>query len=153
SGSRIKPTLPNLVLMTGRRWGVEETMATGKGPIGWDESQFRKYESLQHHTALAGLAMLRANMISQRLGEIEEGTRTIPAPAEEDTRNAHEHSRSPRELDQEFSEDDLRIPIGDSKVPQHADQEIPDDIGFVRLTINEILRISAIADSGMSEGK
>lgn len=40
-GSSIRPTLANLILMTGRRWGTEETMATAKGPLGWDENQFR----------------------------------------------------------------------------------------------------------------
>jgi len=49
----------NLVHMAGRRWGVEEAIAIGKGPIGWDENQFRKWGSLQHRTALAGLAILR----------------------------------------------------------------------------------------------
>jgi hypothetical protein len=48
-GSPIKPALPDLILMTGRRWGAEETMATAKGPVGWDENQFRKWESMNHH--------------------------------------------------------------------------------------------------------
>ena len=45
--SRIKPTMTNLVLMAGGRWGVEETMSIAKGPIGWGENQFRKWDSLQ----------------------------------------------------------------------------------------------------------
>ena len=65
--SRIKPTMTNLVLMAGGRWGVEETMSIAKGPIGWDENQFRKWDSLQHHTALTALAMLKANLIKERL--------------------------------------------------------------------------------------
>ena len=36
--SPIKPTMANMVMMAGRRWGAEETMATAKGPIGWDEA-------------------------------------------------------------------------------------------------------------------
>ncbi|MCA1682263.1 MAG: hypothetical protein LC700_03940, partial [Actinobacteria bacterium] len=32
--SPIRPTLPNLVLMAGRRWPVQETIATGKGALG-----------------------------------------------------------------------------------------------------------------------
>jgi hypothetical protein len=64
--------------MVGRRWGAEETIATAKGPVGWDENQFRKWESMNHHTALAGIAMLRANMIQQRLDEIETGITKVP---------------------------------------------------------------------------
>ncbi|MGH3237745.1 MAG: hypothetical protein ACRDOH_31705, partial [Streptosporangiaceae bacterium] len=62
--------MANLVLMAGRRWGAEEAMSTGKGPVGWDENQFRKWESLQHHTALAGMAMLKANIIRKRVNEL-----------------------------------------------------------------------------------
>jgi len=68
--SPIRPTMRNLVHMAGRRWGVEEAIAIGKGPIGWDENQFRKWGSLQHHTALAGLAMLKANVLRERLNGI-----------------------------------------------------------------------------------
>jgi hypothetical protein len=63
--SPIAATLPNLVLMVGRRWPVEEAIAVGKGPIGWDQNQFRKYKSVQRHAALCGLAMLRANMLGE----------------------------------------------------------------------------------------
>jgi hypothetical protein len=59
-------------------------MATGKGPLGWDENQFRKYDSMRRHTALAGVAMLRANMIKWRLDEISAGTGEIPVPRPED---------------------------------------------------------------------
>jgi hypothetical protein len=62
--------MANMVMMAGRRWGAEETMAAAKGPIGWDEGQFRHRESMQHHTALAGLAILRANIIRERLNEL-----------------------------------------------------------------------------------
>ena len=65
--SPINPTVPNLVLMTGRRWPVEETIATGKGPRGWDHNQYRTWTSRQHHTALCGLAMLKATAIRARL--------------------------------------------------------------------------------------
>jgi hypothetical protein len=68
--SPIRPTMTNMVMMAGRRWGAENAMATAKGPIGWDESQFRKWGSMQHHTALAGLAMLKASIIRERLSEL-----------------------------------------------------------------------------------
>jgi hypothetical protein len=46
-----------LVLMVGRRWPVEETIAAAKGPIGWDQNQFRT--CVQRHAALCGMAVLR----------------------------------------------------------------------------------------------
>ena len=69
--SPIKPTMRNMVLMAGRRWAAEEGNETGKGPIGWDENQLRKWGSLQKHTALAGLAMLRSNLIIDRAVSID----------------------------------------------------------------------------------
>ncbi|MGH3939522.1 MAG: hypothetical protein ACRDTG_13005 [Pseudonocardiaceae bacterium] len=59
--SPISPTLSHLVLMVGRRWPLEETIATGKGSWGWDHNQYRIWTSLRHHTALCGLAMLNPN--------------------------------------------------------------------------------------------
>jgi DDE superfamily endonuclease len=151
-GSRIMPTISNLIFMTGARWGVEETMATGKGPLGWDENQFRKYDSMRRHTALAGVAMLRASMIKQRLDEICAGTAEIPAPCPEDEEAGSVITASAgRAQDVEITGEDLSIPIGDSLVPASADQVIPADIGFIRLSVNEILRLSAIANSGISD--
>jgi SRSO17 transposase len=118
--SPIRPTMTNMVMMAGRRWGAEEAMATAKGPIGWDESQFRKWESMQHHTALAGLAMLRASIIRERLSELSaasgaaggKGSGSAEEPKEITFRENH---RSGREAG------DLRIPLGDSAVPHSAD--------------------------------
>jgi hypothetical protein len=146
--SAIRPTMANLVLMAGRRWGVEETMSYGKGPVGWDENQFRKWESLQHHTALAGIAMLRANMISRRVEEIHAGERADPLPAEGNFRETGTGTDVP---EPEVCEDDLRIPLGDAQVPQYPGQQIPDGIGFIRLSLNEIMRLAAIACSGISD--
>ena len=153
-GSSIRPALANLILMTGRRWGAEETMATAKGPVGWDENQFRKWESMNHHTALAGIAMLRATMIQQRLDEMETGITKAPETAAEDSEaGAGISIPGLREPVAEFSDDDLRIPIGDSEVPVHAGQEIPAEIGFIRLSRNEVIRLAAIARSDMSEAR
>ena len=57
---------------------------------------------------------------------------------------------NPRKRANEFSDDNLRIPISDSAVPVHANQDIPRDIGFIRLSLNEIMRLAAIAMSDMS---
>ena len=151
-GSPVKPTLGNLALMAGRRWRAEETMATGKGPVGWDESQFRRWNSMQHHTALAGLAMLKANMIGMRLDEVAEGRGEIRLAGEADFGAGHGIS-SPVAPEPEFAGDDLRIPLGDSKIPCHPGQDVPGDIGFIRLSVREILRLKAIVFSGLSEAE
>lgn len=151
--SPVKPTMTSLVLMAGGRWGAEETMATAKGPVGWDENQFRKYESLQRHTALAGLAMLKANIIKERLD--------AAAAREKASGNASGRQAEAQEItfpaDREpagdFSADDLMIPLGDAQVPHRADQEIPEDIGFIRLSVNEIIRLRSIVLGGMNTAR
>jgi SRSO17 transposase len=153
-GSPIAPTLSNLILMTGRRWGAEETNETGKGPIGWDENQFRKWESMNRHTALSGIAMLRANMIMQRLEAIRKGEENIPGPLPEEQVSARpDISSDSASAGIRYSSDNLMIPIGDSMVPAHADQKIPADIGFIQLSRNEVLRLAAIALSDMDDEK
>lgn len=147
-GSPIKLTMRNLALMAGRRWGAEEVNATAKGPVGWDENQLRKWGSLQRHTALAGLAMLRANLISERLASYPASRGLDSAQeAEENPGAATQSSPAPGREGQlpEFSGDDLRIPLGDSAVPTHAGQGFPGDVGFIKLSINEIMRLRSIA--------
>jgi SRSO17 transposase len=152
--SAIKPTMPNLILMAGRRWDIEETNAVEKGPVGWDENQFLKWRSLHRHTALAGLATLRANMILRRLEEIAAGTEeTAPAPDGDAAALSPETGTSSAEPEPEYNTDDLRIPLGDSLTPDYAGQEIPDDIGFIRLSVNELMRLTSIALSGMSDAR
>jgi hypothetical protein len=150
--SLIAPTLQNLVFMAGRRWGAEEANETGKGPIGWDENQFRKWDSINRHTALAGIAILRANLLLQRLEASRNSEEGLSDPFHEEQRTAPKQSGD--ELDataRKYKESDLMIPIGDSRVPSAADQKIPADIGFIQLTRNEVLRLAEIALSGMSE--
>jgi SRSO17 transposase len=152
AGSPIAPALRNLVLMAGRRWGAEEANETGKGPVGWDENQFRKWESVNHHTALAGVAMLRSNMILQRVDAIGKGEEKIPDSPLEERRivpgvTGSDHAESTGK----YSADDLCIPIGDSMVPVTANQVFPAEIGFIRLTRNEVLRLAEISLSGMPE--
>lgn len=152
--SPIKPTMTNLVMMAGRRWGVEETISTAKGPIGWDESQFRQWESMQHHTALAGLAMLKANIVRERLGEVSMTSGTVwendmsSEPETEEIALAG-NQESGRETD----ELDLRIPLGDSVVPYSAEQRLPEEIGYIKLSLSEILRLIGIVNAEMSEAK
>ena len=152
--SPIKPTMTNMVTMAGKRWGAEETMGMAKGPIGWDESQFRQWESTQHHTALAGVAMLRANLIRERLGELP----ATPRTAGEGTRIDGEETAevAPAENSKSFGkagEFDLQIPLGDSLIPYSAGQERPEKIGYISLSVNEILRLASIVRADMSETK
>lgn len=150
-GSRVKPTIGNLILMAGRRWGIEEANASEKGPIGWDENQFRKWDSLHRHTALAGLAAIRANMIIRRIEE--------EASREDARQNDPEISELPEsgpsepreEEDRECNQEDFLIPVGDSAVPDSATQGIPGDIGFVRLTVNEVMRLVKIVMSDIGD--
>jgi SRSO17 transposase len=152
--SPVKPTMTNMVMMAGRRWGAEETMATAKGPIGWDESQFRQWESMQHHTALAGLAMLKANMIRERLSEVSVASGTAwehDMSSDQETGEItltgnHDPGRETDELD-------LRIPLGDSVVPYSADQGLPEEIGYIKLSLSEILRLIGIVNAEMSESR
>lgn len=152
--SPIKPTMTNMVTMAGKRWGAEEAMSAAKGPIGWDESQFRQWESMQHHTALAGVAMLRANLIRERLS----GLPATPRTAGEDDRSDEEETAevAPAENSKSSgkpSEFDLQIPLGDSLVPYSADQERPEKIGCISLSVNEILRLVSIVSAEMSKAK
>jgi hypothetical protein len=126
-GSPIKPTMTNMVTMAGKRWGAEETMGTAKGPIGWDESQFRQWESTQHHTALAGVAMLRANLIRERLGELPATPRTAgEGNGNDDEGTAEVTPAENSKSSGKPSEPDLQIPLGDSMVPYSADQDRPE---------------------------
>src|ERR1039457_4916239 len=47
----------------------------------------------------------------------------------------------------------LHIPLGDSAVPYSADQSVPEVIGCIRLSLNEILRLKSIVNAEMSEAR
>ncbi|MCA1671338.1 MAG: hypothetical protein LC799_03745, partial [Actinobacteria bacterium] len=49
--------------------------------------------------------------------------------------------------------DDLIIPLGDSPVPVLPDQPCPPNIGYIRLTLNETLRLIEIAHAGLSKAQ
>lgn len=154
--SPIRPTLPTLVVMAGRRWPMEETIATGKGPVGWDHHQYRTWTSLCHHTALCGLAMLKATALRAYL----ENTTAFPStptafssPPTEDIPGLRTrlfppaHDRSPE------SRDEVTIPLSDSPVPVLPDQPCPPNIGYIRLTLNETLRLVGIAHAELSKAR
>lgn len=156
-GSPIKPTMRNLILMAGRRWCAEEGNETGKGPIGWDENQLRKFDSLQKHTALAGLAMLRSNIIIERLstfrGTAPKGQVPEPGTAGQVSSAPQIPVSPPRERPGEDMENEVMIPLGDSTVPRLAGDRIPVDIGYVKLSRNETMRLrdAVMSDADQSE--
>jgi hypothetical protein len=154
AGSSIKPSMRNLVLMAGRRWGAEEGNETGKGPIGWDANQLRKFSSLQKHTALAGLAMLRSNLIIDRLSGRGNFLSQDTAPASGDEHPFWIIAGNATSLRREKAIESLggepKIPLGDSIVPNAAGDEIPADVGYARLSRNEIMRLRNAVMSDVS---
>jgi hypothetical protein len=155
-GSPVRPTMRNLVLMAGRRWRAEEGNATAKGPVGWDQNQLRKWESLQKHAALAGMAMLRANIISELLALREREAETPDAP-----RTASGNPEAPgsstgrpdREKRGEAGAEEIIIPLGDSATPSHAMQEYPGDAGYVKMSIREVMRLRSVVMSDLNEAQ
>jgi hypothetical protein len=143
--------------MTGRRWAAEEGNETGKGPVGWDQNQLRKFGSLQKHTALAGLAMLRSNIIMDRLagrGTVisrrtspENGDVTAAADFTEKT------AKVKRERSRETTWKEVMIPLGDSIVPKAAGAGFPAEIGYVRLSRNEVMRLRDAVMNGDSSSE
>lgn len=149
-GSAIKPTISNLALMAGRRWGIEEANSDEKGPAGWDENQFRNWDSLHRHTALAGLAVLMAHMVIQGMEEAAETPGAVPGGNEKEG-GERKIARTPPPAERKFNPRDLMIPVGDSLVPASPGQAIPREIGFIRLSVNEVTRLIAIAKSDLGD--
>ena len=155
TASPIKPTLPNLVMMAGRRWPVEETIATGKGPLGWDHHQYRTWTSVQHHTALCGLAMLKAIALRAHLENTAAFafvSDTAQTPAE-DIPIPQTDFPPPIPGRSSDTHDEVMIPRGDSLIPVRPDQPCPVEIGYIRLTLNETLRLVGIANAGLSRAR
>lgn len=157
AGSPIKPSMRNLVLMTGRRWAAEEGNETGKGPVSWDENQLRKFASLQKHTALAGLAMLRSNLIMDGLAGRGISLSRDDNPAGGDLNpavTAAGVTASPRrDRTRTAAGKEVMIPLGGSAVPNVAGEAIPGDVGYVRLSRNETMRLrdAVMSDDSDSE--
>lgn len=161
--SLIAPTFSNLLLMIGRRWPIEETIAVGKGPLGWDHNQFIKYGSIRRHNALSGMAMFRANLIRQRV-EQAAGSSDQAGPGHADITaqtsgprvwidsalNAPSATRFPVE---DSEPDECLIPLGDAATPRFADEECPPDIGCIRLSIAETLRLINIAKAQVTAAR
>ena len=157
AGSPIKPTMGNLVLMAGRRWAAEEGNETGKGPLGWDQNQLRKFGSLQKHTALAGLAMLRSNIIMDRLAGRGTVISRKASPLNDGVTPAADFTEKTikvrRERNRETIEKEVMIPLGDSIVPKSAEAGFPAEIGYARLSRNEVMRLRNAVMNGDSSSE
>lgn len=52
----VRTTLATLVAVAGKRWAIEETFQTGKGEVGLDHYQVRRYDGWYRHITLAMFA-------------------------------------------------------------------------------------------------
>jgi hypothetical protein len=129
-------TLTYFITVAGRRWPVEETFKTGKDVLGWDQAQTRTWDGICRHTALSALAQLRAAGIR---GAIT-GALTLPAASQDghDTRPAAGG-------DDQSSDADLDIPVGDAPVPARGGLPCPPGIAPIRLSIAETVRLATLA--------
>ena len=127
------------VTIAGRRWPCEETFKTGKDVLGWDQAQARTWNAVCRHTSLAALAQLRDAAVRNGLyGDI-----TLPAPPAAGSGH-DDHARGEQD-EEETSDADLRIPLGDAPVPARAGLRCPPGIGAVKLTVAETARLIRLA--------
>jgi hypothetical protein len=101
-------TMTCFITIAGRRWPAEETFKTGKDVLGWDQTQARTWDGICRHTALVALAQLRAAAIRGAL------TARIALPA---ASGGTGHDGGATGGDDQISDADLQIPLGDAPVP------------------------------------
>ena len=132
-------TMTFFITIAGRRWPCEETFKTGKGVLGWDQSQARTWDGICRHTALAALARLREVAIRNGLcGDIT----PPPAPAAAGDHDGKAGDDEKKDDDEKkISDADLLIPLRDAAVPALPGQPCPPGIGAVKLTIAETARL------------
>ena len=129
-------TMTYFITIAGRRWPVEETFKTGKDVLGWDQTQVRTWHGTCRHTALTALAQLRA------LAMRNAATASITLPA------VSQHppdTTSTVTGDDQVSDADLVIPLGDAPVPVRGGQPCPLAITPIKLTIAETVRLANLA--------
>ena len=131
-----RATMTYFITIAGRRWPVEETFKTGKDVFGWDQTQARTWHGTCRHTALAALAQLRAVAIRNATA----GSIALPAV----TRHPPD-STSTATGDDQVSNADLQIPLGDAPVPARGGQPCPPDITPIKLSITETARLANLA--------
>lgn len=127
-------TMTFFVTVSGRRWPVEETFATGKDVLGWDTCQARTWTAQCRHTTLAALAQLRQTAIRARISR--HPVPGAPPPAAQST------TIKPSEP---AEDSDLQIPIADAPIPTRPNQPIPPRLGLIGLTVAETARLADLA--------
>jgi SRSO17 transposase len=134
-----RATMTYFITIAGRRWPVEETFKTGKDVFGWDQTQARTWHGTCRHTALAALAQLRAAAIHNTIT----GAITPPAatdhPPDPTTATRGDHD------DDQHSDADLHIPLGDAPIPTRGGQPCPPTINPIKLSIAETTRLVILA--------
>jgi hypothetical protein len=129
-------TMTCFITIAGRRWPAEETFKTGKDVLGWDQTQARTWDGICRHTALVALAQLRAAAIRGAL------TARIALPA---ASGGTGHDGGATGGDDQISDADLQIPLGDAPVPARGGQPCPPGIAPIRLSIAETARLASLA--------
>jgi SRSO17 transposase len=129
-------TMTYFITIAGRRWPVEETFKTGKDVLAWDQSQARTWTGICRHTALTALAQLRAAAIRGALT----GSIALPAAS-----SACGQDGDATGGDDQVSDADLQIPLGDAPVPARGGQPCPPGIAPIRLSIAETARLAGLA--------
>jgi SRSO17 transposase len=123
-------TMTYFITIAGRRWPAEEAIKAGKDLLGWDQAQVRTWHAVCRHTALAALAQLRQAAIRNHLcGDI-----AIPDAV-----------GASYDGEDDISDADLRIPLGDAPVPARGGQPSPPRIAAIKLTLAETARLERLA--------
>jgi SRSO17 transposase len=129
-------TMTRFITIAGRRWPVEETFRTGKDVLGWDQTRARTWTGICRHTALTALAQLRTAAIRGALT----GSISLPAAS-----SVTGHAEGAAGNDNQTSDADLQIPLGDAPVPARGGQPCPSGIAPIRLSITETSRLASLA--------
>lgn len=70
--------LTDLVAVAGQRWRIEENFQTGKGHVGLDQHQVRRWNSWHRWTTLAMLAHALLTVLAATIRETDTSTDLIP---------------------------------------------------------------------------
>jgi SRSO17 transposase len=129
-------TMTYFITIAGRRWPVEETFKTGKDVYGWDQTQARTWNGICRHTALAALAQLRTAAIRGALT----GSIALPAVC-----GGTGHDAGTMRGDDQITDADLQIPLGDAPIPARGGQPCPPGIPAIKLSVAETARLAILA--------
>jgi len=75
-----KTEVGTLLLVGFSRWPVERCFEDGKGEIGLDHYEGRRYKGLKRHLILSAISFLFLARTKQRLGEKKSGINRVPNP-------------------------------------------------------------------------